>query len=137
VVSTDLQAQCQLNEWLSALDASGLPMRAAAVPSQGIAMSGAISALRQRPVSKVAPQLRGIGTEPCTAAPAFPRHRVDSVQIPAAVEGYASAVMRLGRAATNHNSTKHNSTGKQYATSSSNVVGGVGASGPPRRLKPA
>jgi hypothetical protein len=132
VVNLDLQAQCQLSVWLSALDASGLPMRVPAVPSQDIAMSGAISALRQRPViGQIAGQLSGIGTEPCAAAPALPLPGVDSVQFPASVGGYASAVQRLGRAATNHNSTV-----KQYATSI-NAVGGVGTSGPPRRQKPA
>jgi hypothetical protein len=111
---------------MSALDASGLLMSAQTAITQGIAMSGASSALRQRPV---APQLRGIGTEPCAAAPSLPRHRVESVYFPAGVEGYALAAQRLGRAATNHNSTV-----KQYATSINVAVGGgVGTSGPPRR----
>jgi hypothetical protein len=114
---------------MSALDASGLLMSAQTAITQGIAMSGAISPLRQRPATvQFAGQLRGIGTEPCAAAPSLPRHRVDYVQLPAGVEGYALAE-RLGRAATNHNSTV-----KQYATSINvALVGGVGTSGPPRR----
>ena len=111
-------------QWLSALDASGLLMSAQTASTQGIAMSGASTALRQRPV---APQLGGIGTEPCIAAPSLPRHRVESVFFPAGVKVYAPAALRLGRAATNHNSTV-----KQYATSI-NALGGVGTSGPPRR----
>ena len=112
---------------MSALDASGLLMSAQTAITQGIAMSGASSALRQR---LVAPQLRGIGTEPCAAAPSLPRHRVESVSFPAGAEGYAPAAQWLGRAATNHNSNSI-ITGKQYATSTN--VDGVGTSGPPRR----
>jgi hypothetical protein len=126
VMSTDSQAQ-----WFSALDASGLLTCSSAVPTQGIAVSGASSALRQRPV---APQLGGIGTEPITVGYAVPRPRVESVSFPVAAYGMPAA-LRLGRAATNHNS-KHTSTGKQYATSI-NAVGGVGMSGPPRRQEPA
>jgi hypothetical protein len=112
-------------QWLSATDASGLPMSVQTAASmQGIAMSGASSALRQRPV---APQLGGIGTEPCTAGHAVPRPRVESVSFPAVAYGCAPMADRLGRAATNHNSTV-----KQYATSV-NVGGGVGTAGPPRR----
>jgi hypothetical protein len=130
VVNIDLQAQFEPNQWLSALNASGLPLRSPAVLMQDIAMSGASSALRQRPV---APQLGGIGTEPCTATPASPHPRVESASYPVGVEGIALAAQRLGRAATNHNSTV-----KQYATSISvGVVGGVGTSGPPRRQEPA
>jgi hypothetical protein len=127
VMGNDLQAQ-----WSAALDASGLLTCSPAVPTQGIAVSGASSALRQRPV---APQLGGIGTEPISAGYAVPRPWVESVSFPAAAYGYTSAALRLGRAATNHNS-KHTSTGKQYATSI-NVVGGVAMSGPPRRQEPA
>jgi hypothetical protein len=111
-------------QWLSALDASGLLVSAQTASTQGIAMSGASTALRQRPV---APQLGGIGTEPCAAAPSLQRPWVEFVSVPAGVEVYALAAHRLGRAATNHNSTV-----KQYATSI-NALGGVGTSGPPRR----
>jgi hypothetical protein len=125
VVNIDLGVLPKV-QWLSALDASGLLVSAQTASTQGIAMSGASTALRQRPV---APQLGGIGTEPCAAAPSLPRHRVESVYFPAGVEGYALAAQRLGRAATNHNSTV-----KQYATSINVAVGGgVGTSGPPRR----
>jgi hypothetical protein len=129
VLNIDLADQPQAY-CMSALDASGLPMSAQTASTQGIAMSGAILSLRQRPATvQLAGQLRGIGTEPCAAAPRLPRHRVDSVQFPAGVEGYALAAQWLGRAATNHNSTV-----KQYATSINvAVVGGVGTSGPPRR----
>jgi hypothetical protein len=115
-------------QWLSALDASGLLMSAQTASTQGIAMSGAISPLRQRPATvQFAGQLRGIGTEPCAAAPSLPRHWVEFVSFPVGVEVHALAAQRLGRAATNHNSTV-----KQYATSI-NALGGVGTSGPPRR----
>lgn len=103
-------------QWLSALDASGLPMSAQAAVTQGIAVFGASSALRQLPAAvQFAGQLGGIGTGPCTAGPAAPRPRAESVY-----------------------STRHhtNSTVKQYATSV-DVGGGVGTSGPPRRQKPA
>jgi len=99
-------------------------------------MSGAMPALRQRPaVVQLAGQLGGIGTGPITAAHAVPRLRVESVSFPIATYGYAAAAERLGRAATNHNST-HNSTGKQHVTSVNAFVG-VGTSGPPRRQEPA
>ena len=114
-------------QWLSALDASGLLVSAQTASTQGIAMSGASTALRQRPV---APQLGGIGTEPCAAAPSLQRPWVEFVSVPAGVEVYALAAHRLGRAATNHNSNSI-ITGKQYATSTN--VDGVGTSGPPRR----
>jgi hypothetical protein len=124
-------------QWPSQLDAFGLPMSTPAATTQGIAMSGVTAALRQRPV---APQLRGIGTEPCTAGLVVPRHWVESA-VPAAIPVCAGAVMptaeRLGRAATNHNSTFQNGTGKQYATSSIDALVGVGASGPPRRRETA
>jgi hypothetical protein len=123
------QGELPMAHRVSVLDASGLLMSAQTAITQGIAMSGASSALRH----PVAPRLRGIGTEPCAAAPSLPRPWVDSVYSPGGVEGYALAAQRLGRAATNHNS---NSTisGKQYATSINvAVVGGVGTSGPPRR----
>jgi hypothetical protein len=124
-------------QWPSQLDASGLPMSAPAATTQGIAMSGVTAALRQRPV---APQLGGIGTEPCTAGLFVPRHRVESAflaAIPAGVGAVMPTAERLGRAATNHNSTVHNGTGKQYATSSIDALVGVGASGPPRRRETA
>lgn len=123
MISIDLQIQ-----WPSALDASHLPMSAQAASPQGIAVSGASSALRQRPV---APQLGGIGTEPLATGHAVPRPRVECVSFPVAAYGYLPVALRLGRAATNHNSTV-----KQYATMI-NAVGGVGTSGPPRRQKPA
>jgi hypothetical protein len=132
VVNIDL-GNLPTTQWLSALDASGLPLSMQTASTQDIAMSGAISALRQRPV---APQLGGIGTGPIAAGLAGPRPRVESVSFPVAPVGYAPAAKRLGRAATNHNSTNHNSIAKQYATSV-NVLGGVGTSGPPRRHKPA
>jgi hypothetical protein len=128
VVNIDL-GSLPTTQWLSALDASGLPLSMQTASPQAIARSGAISALRQRPV---APQLGGIGTEPIAAGHAGPRPRVESVSFPVATYGYVPAAKGLGRAATNHDSTNQNSTGKQYATSVS-VVGGVGMSGPPRR----
>jgi hypothetical protein len=127
VVNLDLGA-LPVTQWLSTLDASGLLMSAPAATVQGTAVSGAISALRQRPV---APQLGGIGTEPCIVGYAVPRPQVESVSFLAAAYGSASAGGWLGRAATNHNSTV-----KQYATSV-NVGGGVATSGPPRRQTPA
>jgi hypothetical protein len=123
-------------QWPSQLDASGLPMSAPPAATRGIAMSGVTATLRQRPV---APQLGGIGTEPCTAEHASPRHWVESAflaAIPVGVEAVMPTANRLGRAATNHNSTVHIGTGKQYATSI-DVLGGVGASGPPRRRETA
>ena len=114
-------------QWLSALDASDLAMSMQTAATRGIAVSGAISALRQRPV---APQLGGIGTEPCIAGPSLPRPRVESVSFPTAAYGYVPAADRLGQAAT------HNSTAQHYATSV-NVGGGVGTAGPPRRQEPA
>jgi hypothetical protein len=128
------KAELPVNQWLSALDASDLPMRPQAAPTQGIAMSGA-SSLRQRPAGvQLAGQLGGIGTEPIPAGCyAVPRPWLESVSFPASANGYASAALRLGRAATNHNSTV-----KQYAISTNVGVGdGVGTSGPPRRQKPA
>jgi len=119
------------SQWLSVLDASCLLMSAQTASTQGIAMSGASTALRQRPV---APQLGGIGTEPVMTGHAVPRPRVESVSFPVAY-GYAPIADRLGRAATNHNSN-YIVAGKQHATSV-NVGGGVGTSGPPRRQEPA
>jgi hypothetical protein len=125
------KAELPVNQWLSALDASGLPMRLQAVPTQGIAMSGA-SSLRQRPVTvQLAGQLGGIGTEPIATGRAVGRPWMECASFPIPAYGYVSAALRRGRAATNHNSTV-----KQYATSI-NAVGGVGTSGPPRRQKPA
>jgi hypothetical protein len=123
------------SQWLSTLNASGLPARLSAVPMQGIAMSGAPS-LRQRPVTvhftgQLTGQLGGIGTEPIATGHAVRRPWLEAASCPAPVYGNVPAALRLGRAATNHNSTV-----KQYAIST-NAVDGVGTSGPPRRQKPA
>ncbi|HEY1622784.1 MAG TPA: hypothetical protein VGG16_03220 [Streptosporangiaceae bacterium] len=115
----DLQMQ-----WLPSLDASGLLMSVQTASTQGIAVSGASSAVRQRPVAS---QLGGIGAEPITTGYAVPRPRVETASFPVPACGYVPAAERLGRAAANHNSTV-----QQYATSV-DVIGGVGTSGPPRR----
>lgn|GEM_PF-5642596 len=122
-------------QWLSATDASGLLLSAQAASSQGIAVSGVISASRRR---TAATQLGGIGTAPITAGYAVPRPRVESVfSFPAAGFGYAPASDGIGQAAAGKNSTAmHNSTVKHYGASV-DVIVGVGTSGPPRGQEPA
>jgi hypothetical protein len=129
VINTDLGV-LPAKQWLSALDASGLLMSVPAVITQGIALSGGITASGQRPV---ATQLAISGTGPCASGHAVPRPRVESVSA-AAVYGIGSAAKRLGRAAATP-ASNHNSTVMQYATKTS--VDGVGTSGPPRRQEPA